>query len=188
MNKIEALLKQYELIQNYTFNTIPASKNSILSFGLAILGAIFTGNIILLSTDKYSLISILIFLIILPLASVTIMFIWLGEIDRMMRAGAFLLSLEEQINTESNEEIFNWEKYIRLKKSLIMYPDIFALCVFLGTSFFSIIVSLFIPDTILYFPPLLIFMYDILFHSVLIVIVLKITKKFSTDFHADKTP
>jgi len=178
MNKVEALLKQYELIQNYTFNTIPASKNSILSFGLAILGAIFTGNIILLSADKYALISILIFIIILPLSSMTIMFVWLGEVDRIMRAGAFLLSLEKQINRESDEEIFNWEKYIRFKKNSIMYPDIFALCIFLGTSFFSIIVSLFIPDTNLYFYPILIFLYDILFHIILVVIILKITKKF----------
>ena len=177
--KLEALLKQYELIQNYTFNTIPASKNSILSFGLTILGAIFTGNIVLLSTEKYLEVSNFIFVFILPLASTTILFIWLGEIQRMMRAGFFLLSLEQQINKLVDDTIFTWEIYIRKKENKIKYPDIFALCIFLGTSFFSIIASLIISDTsVLGIPKLIILIYDVLCHIILIVFIFRKARKF----------
>lgn len=143
-DKLEVLMKQYEMLENYSTSTAPNNRNNILSFGLASLSAILAGNIILLTATGVEVLSGIIFILLLPALSISILFLWLGEIHRMVRAGLFLMKLEKKINTELKEDVLHWEQYIRQPAVRIKYPEIFVIFLFLGASFFFPLLGVFI--------------------------------------------
>jgi len=105
--KLTILFEEYKRIGDYSTNTANSIKNNILTYGFSIIGAILAGNIILLNSDKYTSIVIGIFLFVLPIVTLTILFIWIGEVHRMARAGVYLLKLEKKINELLKDEILN---------------------------------------------------------------------------------
>jgi len=143
-DRLEIMMKQYEMLENYTTSTIPNNRNNILSFGLASLSAILTGNIILLTATGKEVLSGIIFILLLPSLSISILLLWLGEVHRMVRAGLFLMELEKKINAELKEDVLYWEQYIRQPAVRIRYPEIFVIFLFLGASFFFLLFDVFI--------------------------------------------
>jgi hypothetical protein len=142
-DKLEVLMKQYEMLENYSTLTVPNNRNNILSFGLASLSAILTGNIILLTATGKEVLSGIIF-ILLPTLSISILFLWLGEVHRMVRAGLFLMELEKKINVELKEDVLHWEQYITQPAVRIRYPEIFVIFLLLGASLFFPLFGVFI--------------------------------------------
>ena len=143
-DKLEILMKQYEMLENYANSTVLNNRNNILSFGLASLSAILTGNIILLTATGKEALSGIIFILLLPTLSITILFLLLGEVQRMVRAGFFLMELEKKINAELKEDVLHWEQYISQPVVRIRYPEIFVFFLFLGASFFFPLFGVFI--------------------------------------------
>lgn len=47
---------------------------------------------------------------------------WLGEYQRIQRAGKFLVELEQKINLEASQEILTWETDLRRKHVHMKYP------------------------------------------------------------------
>jgi hypothetical protein len=178
-DKLNILFEQYKRIGDYTFNTANAMKNNILTYGFSIIGAILAGNVILLNSGKYLSIVVAIFLVILPIVSLTILFIWIGEVHRMMRAGLYLLKLEKQINELMKENLLNWESFIREKGNSIKYPDIFSIFILMGTSFCSIIASTVIAHgNVFFLPNIVVIISDILIHLIIVLLILRIMRKF----------
>ncbi|NTV15861.1 MAG: hypothetical protein HGB09_00245 [Chlorobiaceae bacterium] len=150
--RLEAILKQYEIIFSYSTKAIPNSKNSILTFGLSAIGTILLSTIYMLNVGKHIELCIISFIFIIPLACFSLLFIWAGEIHRMLRAGNYVKNLEAILNNELNEYLFNWENYIREKEHKIVYPEIFVISIFIGTAITSIISGIWIlnndPNTL----------------------------------------
>ena len=121
MDAIEIMLKEYETLRQESLNSMH-NRNTILSFGLAAIGAIFAGSIIAYSTDTYSLIPSLALIIVIPLISSFILLIWLGEYERMQRAGRFLVGIEHRINKEFSKELLTWETRLRERRVHMRYP------------------------------------------------------------------
>lgn len=142
-DRLEILMKQYELLENYSTLTAPNNRNSILSFGLASLSAIVTGDIILLTATGKEVVAGIILILLLPAMSISILLLWLGEVHRMVRAGVFLLELEDKINEELNDDVLHWEQYIRQPAVRIRYPEVFVIFLFLGASFFFPLLGVF---------------------------------------------
>jgi hypothetical protein len=121
MEPIEIILKEYESIRQ----EILASMNnriSVLSFGLATIGAIFTASIAVYTTNTYSLLSSLMLIFAVPAIDVFILFMWLGEYQRMQRAGRFLVELERRINEQASGAILTWETHLRSQRLHMKYP------------------------------------------------------------------
>ncbi len=188
--KLEILIKQYELFSTYATSTSPGIRYNILSIGLATMGVIFAGVALILKTDKISISGItcggkellagIMLTLIIPAFCLAILFMWLGEEHRMIRMGKFLKKLEEQINSELQEEIMTWEKYIRQKSQQIRYPEVFILALFLGSSFLSSLGGIFIMKYFLL--PLIIkllIVADFVYHFILISYILSIIRKFN---------
>ena len=188
--KLEILIKQYELFSTYSTSTSPGIRYNILSIGLATMGVIFAGVALILKADKISISGItcgvkellagIILTLIIPTFCLAILFMWLGEEHRMIRMGKFLKKLEEQINSELQEDIMTWEKYIRQKSQQIRYPEVFILALFLGSSLLSSLGGIFIMKYFLL--PLiikLIIVTDFVYHFILISYILSIIRKFN---------
>jgi hypothetical protein len=182
--KLTILFEQYKRIGDYSTNTANSIKNNILTYGFSIIGAILAGNIILLNSSKYISIVFGIFLFILPIVTLTILFIWIGEVHRMMRAGVYLLKLEKKINELLKEEILTWESFIREKGNVIRYPDYFSIFILIGISFFSIIAPIFLShEEGLYVPYFVIIVTDIIIHLLIVYLIIRIIRSYKKYTH-----
>ena len=134
--KSEIMMKDYEILKTYSTSTSPGIRYNLISIALATIGIIFSGTSIAITDGKLSdlvvkIISIL-WVAFVPAFCIAIMYVWLGEEQRMMRIGVYCKDLEEKINKKFGEEILNWETFKR-KKS-IKYPEILIIALFLGSS------------------------------------------------------
>jgi hypothetical protein len=119
MDLISIKLKEYETIRQEILITMQV-RNSILSFGLAILGAVLTVSIALASQS--SLVSSLILILIAPAICIFVIYMWLGEYQRMQRAGKFLMNLEQEINEDVSANVLTWETSLRSQRTHMKYP------------------------------------------------------------------
>lgn len=121
MKDNDILLKEYETLRQEIL-TAMGSRNSILSFGLAIIGAIFTASLATQTGETPSLFASLLLELAVPAISAFVLFMWLGEYQRMQRAGKFLVSLEKRINDNVSKELLTWETSLRVKQVHMKYP------------------------------------------------------------------
>lgn len=121
MEPVEIMLKQYEMIRQEVLASM-SNRTSILSFGLATIGAIFTASIATYTKSRYSLLSSLMLIFAVPAINSFILFMWLGEYKRMQRAGRFLFELEEKVNKEVGREVLSWEIHLRSQRLHMNYP------------------------------------------------------------------
>jgi hypothetical protein len=120
-DKIEIIVKEYESIRNESLNTI-TNRFQILSFGLAGLGAFAAGIFAGGKPAENPALALLAFNITIPLISTLILYIWLGEVNRMNRAGSYLAGLEKKINDLAGESVLGWENRLRDEETKMKYP------------------------------------------------------------------
>jgi len=123
MDKADILLKEYETLRHEILAAMN-SRNSILSFGLATIGAIFTASLATQTDSTPSLLTSLILELAVPAISIFVLFMWLGEYQRMQRAGKFLVGLEKRINdiASKSKALLTWETSLREKQRHMRYP------------------------------------------------------------------
>lgn len=132
MKKIEVLLKEYEILRQESHNNID-NRIKIISFGLATIGLIFAS---MFSADAATRTPTLVLTVLcfgIPVISIFVLYLWLGEVERMMRAGDYLRKLEDEINgiLDKEETTLQWEKWIISKKRQIKYPYLAVILFFL---------------------------------------------------------
>jgi hypothetical protein len=138
--KIEIMMKDYEILKTYSTSISPGIRYNLISIALATIGVVISGTMIAVANGKLFDLSDLVVKIVsilwvffVPAFCIVILYVWLGEEQRMMRMGEYCKELEEKINKEFGEEILNWETFKR-KKS-IRYPEKLIIALFLGLSF-----------------------------------------------------
>lgn len=104
MKPIEILIKEYETLRQEILSTMN-SRISILSFGLGTIGAIFTASIAIYVTSNNIILPSLTLSLAIPFICNFVLFMWLGEYQRMQRAGQFLVGLEKRINDEASKPL-----------------------------------------------------------------------------------
>jgi hypothetical protein len=62
------------------------------------------------------------FSVVLPLISATVLYLWYGEFERMVRAGHFLVALAERINKEVGATALTWDVWCRANH-LVVLPN-----------------------------------------------------------------
>ncbi len=148
---MEIIMEDYKILKTYSTISYPSIRYNIISFALATIGIIISGIMLTLASKNLSeiAIQIIIFFMIffVPAFSITILFIWLGEEERMMRIGRYLLKLEESINQKANDKILNWETFIRRKEEKIKYPELLIIALLFGISFGFSFTGLYIAET-----------------------------------------
>lgn len=111
--KLEILLAEYNSLRSESLAAIN-NKLKVLTIGFAGL-SVFVGSA--LSGDLETPTFLLITLGIVPVLAKALLFIWLGEHRRMLRAGGGVQSLEYKINEIAGEALITWEQWLHDSKS-----------------------------------------------------------------------
>lgn len=121
--KIEVLLNEYNALRSEILTAMGA-RNSILSFGLATVGALVTvvGAIIATAREDLYLFPSIVLMLIVPFICIFVLYIWLGEYQRMHRAGKHIIKLEARINEISKCDLLTWETQLTRNKLHMKYP------------------------------------------------------------------
>ncbi len=167
MNPIEILIEDYKLLREESLQSMK-NRNAILTFGLATLGFVIHAGVSSFTAGNQSgyWFSFFIFYLGLPLVSLLILILWVGEAARMSRTGIYMKEREVLVNLLSGsiidkyknnvnfendfpkhyDKVLYWENYIRekigkKKTRQLKFPYLAVLFLFFGISLGSIIVS-----------------------------------------------
>jgi len=116
---VGVMLKEYEMMRQ-EITTSMQTRGSILTFAFTIIGAIFAAA---LTSDKGQDMFVG-FVLILGVPSIALFTLlqWLGEYERMQRAGKFILNLESRINKMTVNGALSWETHLRDGRLHMSYP------------------------------------------------------------------
>jgi predicted MFS family arabinose efflux permease len=133
MDRAEVLLKEYETLRQESLDSIN-NRSQIVSFGLGTLGILTAGVFASDLALKSFPLLVLVFSMGIPTISVLVLYSWLGEVERMMRAGRFMVDLEARINAEISpgNPALTWERWLRSESTQMRYPYVVVLALFLG--------------------------------------------------------
>lgn len=118
MDAVELLLEEYKALRQ---EVVAAMSNRIatLTFGLASIGAILAASIL---TTKSGVLPGVMLALLVPTIAILVLFMWLGEYERMQRAGTFLMEIEARINREEQRRLLTWESHLRFTGSHMKSP------------------------------------------------------------------
>lgn len=102
----QTLLKQYELIRSEVTTSLQIQQQ-ILAFGIATVG-ILAGAAFVAKSAQFRSELLVVFL---PLVAYLAITIWFSEVLRMLRAGAFLMTIEKKLDNEGDGSLV-WESRV----------------------------------------------------------------------------
>lgn len=97
MDEVDALFKEYDTLRQESLDSMQ-NRTQIVAFGLGTLAVLAGAVLSLDSGDRSPHLIVAVFSIGLPVISALVLYIWLGEVERMMRAGKHIQQLELRIN------------------------------------------------------------------------------------------
>jgi hypothetical protein len=101
MDRVEVLLKEYETLRQESLDS-NNNRSQIVSFGLGTIG-LLAASVLASERASASLpLLLMVFSGAIPIISILVLYSWLGEVERMMRAGRFMSELERRINGASS--------------------------------------------------------------------------------------
>ena len=109
---LELALEEYRALRAEIVATMETQDGG-LRFGIAALGIVSAAGF---NVWDETVAATLIFLVVIPFVSVVVLTVWMGEVARMMRAGAHILKLEEVFQDRIAglpEPIMRWETNLR---------------------------------------------------------------------------
>ena len=111
-SKVQIMMEEYKLLRSEILQSMQ-NRNSILTFGLAIIGVTLHASIsALLNPSKISqVLAFLIFSSILPTLSLLVLILWCGESEKIGRIGGYLVNFENKINDIHGEKLLYWENW-----------------------------------------------------------------------------
>lgn len=157
MDHLNVMLEEYKTLREESLQTM-RNRNTILSFGIAVLAALFHAGVTALTEQNTKDFAFIVFNPIIPVASMLILTIWLGEADRMARVGVYLSKLEIKINerlaTLNPDRAITvnplwWENWLRTPATnsaynitpQLRYHYVAVLILFFSVAFSSLIIS-----------------------------------------------
>jgi len=123
MDPVNVLFKEYDTLRQEAITTITV-RNAILGFGVPTVATLFvaTAHILRGTQDRYTFLSSILLMVVVPLVAFGILALWWGEYVRMQRAGRFLARLEKRINVEVHRvsgkpgkprRLLRWERSLK---------------------------------------------------------------------------
>ena len=138
MENSDIILKEYDAVKTEIADSIK-TRNQILSFGQAIAALLINSIVTIINKDGYKPLGQFLLLVILPSLSISILLMWLGELERMIRAGNYILLIEKKINEELGKDVLMWESSRRSNEFKISYAYKSVLAVFIAFALLPLI-------------------------------------------------
>ena len=122
MEWIQIALEEYKSLRTESLEAVRTQQTTV-KLGIVIIGCIMVTGFNL--WDK-SLLSDIIFFIFIPLLCYITIVIWIGEVERMMRTGYFLTTLEKKISRAypNSPNLLNYETWIRGNQAKSKLPQL----------------------------------------------------------------
>ncbi|NQS98088.1 MAG: hypothetical protein HQ591_06520 [candidate division Zixibacteria bacterium] len=147
IGKVQVMMEEYKSLRSESLQSM-GNRNSILTFGLGTIGLIFHAGISIINTQD--VFSFLIFSFFLPVLSLLLLVLWMGEAERISRVGVYLVDFEKKVNEifkndEQLRQLLHWETWLREFKqsknrtNQLLYPYLAVVILFLGISISSYI-------------------------------------------------
>jgi len=139
---INIKIEEYKTLRAESLQSM-ANRNSILAFGLATLGLVFHAGVSTMPDQGFLAFSI--FTLALPILSMLVLILWIGEAERMSRVGLYIKQVEGEINQYFGDEakLIYWETWLReapdsrKKTQQLLYPYYAIVVLFFGIAVFS---------------------------------------------------
>jgi hypothetical protein len=109
---MELALEEYRALRGEVLTTMQTQDGG-LRFGVAALGIVSAAGF---AVWKDTAAAALIFLVVIPLVTVVVLIVWIGEVTRMMRAGRHIARLEELFCKRIDDlprPVMRWETNLR---------------------------------------------------------------------------
>ena len=110
-DELQVLLSEYESLRRESLDTI-THRTQIASFGLAAVGALFAGVSLARDHGRSPGLVVAVIAFGVPLIAALVLPMWLGELERKERAGAYLRWLEGRVNELLGAEAMAWESWL----------------------------------------------------------------------------
>ena len=136
----EILLKEYEALRAEILLAM-TSRNTILSYALAVVGVLYSGVAAMAVAKVDSFLPGITLIMVVPSVCLFSLFIWLGEYQRMHRAGGHIIQLENRIRDDKGNKILTWESNLREQKKHMRYPYDTTILMLVLISLFSMIIG-----------------------------------------------
>ena len=116
---LDGMLKEYEALRQEIMTSMQ-TRGTILTFLFTVVGAIFAT--VATTNNLHNIYTSLVLAFGVPAISIFALLIWIGEYERMQRAGKFLASLEVRYNNLTSSGALTWENHLREGRMHMTYP------------------------------------------------------------------
>ncbi len=113
--ELEWLAREYETLRQESLASM-GHMLQVISLGLAAFGFLSGGASLAAESAPAVTVGILGFGI--PFLVVFVLFIWLGEMNRMVRAGTYIARIESRVNERLERDVLGWETWLRLEHQM----------------------------------------------------------------------
>lgn len=113
---ISIAMEEYKTLRTESLESMKGQQ-ATLKVGTATVGVLAASAFSL--WDK-TLLPDFIFMVFLPVICYLILVIWIGEVQRMMRAGKFISTIEKKINDNfilKDNNVLSWENWLRIESA-----------------------------------------------------------------------
>jgi hypothetical protein len=148
--ELQALLAEYSSLRLESLNTITTRAQTIV-FGLAAVAALFAGPFALGDPAKQRNLTIAVFSGAVPIVSLLVLLVWVGEAMRMKRVSEYLASdIEARINRKFGRLVLAWEACLKtgvLPRDDRFGPSATILAVFFAFAVASPLIGVWVTET-----------------------------------------
>jgi hypothetical protein len=134
MDNTEIILEEYKTLRQESLNTM-SNRISILSFGLASISLIVSASVVKYEPEGtllHALVPGLALSVAVPAVAIFTLYIWLGEYQRMQRAGGFIAAEIEHAIEKGT--LLKWETHLIKECLHMLYPYSFTIALLLVVS------------------------------------------------------
>ncbi len=112
---VQAKLEEYRALRGEITESIRA-QHQVLVYGFSLIGLLTaaSGQV----WDKSPFVATFIYWVAIPTFSYTFLFIWLGEVEGLIRIGRYLSVIEREVNSRVPGEPMGWENYLRGRRGV----------------------------------------------------------------------
>lgn len=137
MDWIAVAMEEYKTLRQESQAAIDRQER-VLASGTAVTALVLGVGA---NAARGSTVSIVLLLVLAPLLACLVTIMWLGEVERMLRAGAYVSLIEQRVNSEfhGGKPALGWESFLRRRapggrRILWLYRAVFAILLSLASA------------------------------------------------------
>ena len=137
MDRLSAVMEEYKTLRQESLSAIDRQER-LLASGTAVSGVVLGLGA---TASPGSSVSVVLLLVLAPGLAWLVTIMWLGEVERMVRAGAYVSVIEQRVNSDlgGDAPALGWESFLRReapggRRILWVYRSVFGILWFIAVA------------------------------------------------------